>query len=412
MTNFYDKKKNTLPLYILLLTSTDTFMFGTNINNIYLYIPRIVGAVFLIYVILKNRGKLCFDKKYFFVLMIMLSIIITSSLLNETAFGTLSSRLISVVVGFFIVAYYNYMDFAKIFDKFMYLIAIFSIITSFIANIFPSLLSIFPTVVNTANYHFIYFLIGGSGISRIGGDVFIRSTSIFWEPGAFAIYLIFALYIQLFSLEKRYIRRIVIYVISLVLTLSTTGYISLITLLMAYLTSQRQDSNLSNRVKLLSIGLLLIFGALILFGENTMLYNNVFEKIIDRQSTSVTRYASIVNGLQIAWDHPFFGISPNNMREYMTYYAQNKSTLFNFGANPMNTNTVTYQFAAYGLIFGFLFTFGTYKFSKQYKDSLLTTILVFLTILLAYSGQAFYSFLPFTIMFYGYNNRLNLKRGL
>lgn len=400
------QSKEIWPLMLLLLTSTDTVMFGTNMLSTFLYVPRIAGMFMILHVFFRNKGVIHFEKKFIFVPFVMIVIICCSSYINQTQFGTFVSRIIAVLTAFFITAYYSYEDFVKAFDRFMYLISVVAIITELCAYVFPGVIIALPKVTNTANNVFAYFFIGGLQINSLE-KVLMRSSSIFWEPSAFAIYLIIAIFLQLFSVEKTSIKKTVVYVLCLLTTFSTTGYFSFVVLLIAYLFSSKQ-SHVSKGMKTLAVILLVMLGAIILWGENTYLYETLFGKIVNRESTSVTRYASIVNGLEIAWDHPLFGISPNNMREYMAYYAQ--KSRFNFGRNPMNTNTVTYQFAAYGLLFGYLFTVGTYKFFKQRKESILCSFLLFLMMLLAYCGEAFYSFLPFLIMFYGYNKRLAWRK--
>ena len=68
----------------------------------------------------------------------------------------------------------------------------------------------------------------------------------------------------------------------------------------------------------------------------------------------------------------------------------------------MNTNTVTALLAAYGFIIGGVFLNGYYQILKKISPNYLTTIGLFLVILLAYCGENFYSFMPFIWMFYGY----------
>lgn len=405
-----ENSKSIWPLLLIFFTSTDTVMFGTNSNAIFLYVPRIIGVLLIIYVLIKRRGVLNFNRKYIFVPLMIVSIILTSSLINEAEFGTFSSRLIAVLTGFAIVSYFRYQDFVIAYDKFMFLISIVAIITNIVALVTPNIILSAPKIINTSNNVFSYFAIGGVMVSYIVNNTIVRASSIFWEPGAYAIYLIIAIYFQLFASVRISIKKTIVYIVCLIITFSTTGYIALGVLLIAFIINN-DDSYLSKRIKSASIIFLIFFIAIIFIGQDTYIYQLVFQKIVDRQSTSVTRYASIINGLQIGLDYPLVGISPNNMRAFMADYAR-KTTLFNFGANPMNTNTVSYQFAAYGVIFGSLFTMGTFKFFTQNISSMITSALLILTILLAYSGEAFYSYLPFTIMFYGFNSSINLRSGV
>ena len=65
------------------------------------------------------------------------------------------------------------------------------------------------------------------------------------------------------------------------------------------------------------------------------------------------------------------------------------------------TNTIVGLSASYGLIVGFLFVFGIFKYARKITNSRKTAFLIFFAIVLAYSGERFFSFMPFVFSMYG-----------
>ena len=120
----------------------------------------------------------------------------------------------------------------------------------------------------------------------------------------------------------------------------------------------------------------------------------------NNNNTSVVRYSSLINGMEIAFDHPLLGVGSNKIREYMIEYSTKSK--FNFGRVNMLTNTMVSQFAVFGMIYGALYFIGTLKFFLNEKKNLnFCKIRSFITLMLLYTGEVFYSFLPFVFVFYG-----------
>lgn len=397
-------------LAILLLTSVDTVMFGTNGNTVFLYVPRFMGLILVLLVLYIKNVNLVIEYRKFFILVSLLLIVVISSLLNNTEIFTAISRVLAILTGYIIVSYYNKDRFIHVFDNLMYVLTVTALVVFILAYIFPTLIFQLPQVTNTKDVVFAYFGIGGAMISFIQSGQIFRNSSIFWEPGAYAVYLVFAIYFQLFQVKNKSNKKILVFIIGLLTTFSTTGYIAVSALFITLLVSSKK-SDLSNIIKFSFVMFLLSIIFVVIIGSDTLIYKILFEKIASGYSTSITRYASIINGLQIAIDNPIYGVSPNNMAKYMEIYAR-KTTMFNFGGNSMNSNTVTYQFASYGIFFGAVFTYGTFSFFKVQSDKIFVTLFLFITFLLAYSGEQFYSFLPFVVMFYGYSTNMKIGHSI
>ena len=188
----------------------------------------------------------------------------------------------------------------------------------------------------------------------------------------------------------------------MILTFSTTGYVAIIILIVSLLFFGK-FSNL--HTKRILIPTILIFALVLTIGSQTI-FANVFGKIFEYSDSTVARVASLVNGMEISFDNPFFGVFPNNLAENMRLYALASS--FNFGSNNLNTNTVSAHFASFGVLFGFIFLIGTYKYMKKLGRTYFYGIVLFIIMMLLYAGQSFYSFFPYLFVFYGFKREKNL----
>lgn len=403
MIEFNEKTMPKWPLLLLLFTSVDTLVFGTNSDIRFLYVPRLLGAIFVIVLPFMYSGsikKIIVNKRDIYILLLMLFIMLISGIINSESIETLLSRLIVVLLAYVICHTYSQLFFAEVFDLFMFIVSIFTVLTEVLTYILPGLIMKLPTVTNTVNYSFYSFVLIQMQTTEIN-NTFVRANGIFWEPGAFAIYLIFALIIQLFVLNKSNIYRIIIYIVCILITFSTTGYLSLGVLIISYIFS-RKSNNLSKKIKvifgLLAISLIIIC----LIFDMSFLYDSVFAKILSGTSGATTRYSSFFNGMRIAFDHPFFGVS-SNTAYYMSKYVYSADSIFRNGGTSI-TNTIVGQFASYGILFGLIFVVGTFKFLYNHSFSKFEWLLLSLTVFMAYFGEKFFSFFPFVFVFYGFLN--------
>lgn len=395
-------------IMLLLFTSVDTVLFGTNSDKVMNYVPRIVSLLAILSTLIHlfiNKRKIQLQK--FFALFSFCILLTISCLINGAGPGTLLSRVLFVVAAFFITCVYSYDYFFKVFDSFIWIVSIAAIVLEIIAYLFPSLLNLCFIINNTANQNF-YSLFISSIMQTTVGTHFIRASGIFWEPGAFSIYLIIAIINQMFIMEKINYKKFVVYTLCIVLTFSTTGLIALLCLLFFYIYCNLNSYERSKK-HLNTIILLLLLASLLFltFGVNTNLYNQIFGKIVNNESTARTRYASIFIPLSIMMDFPLFGVSPVKMGEYMGLYSV--TSKYGFQVTNMCTNTITYQFATYGIIYGILFLIGTLKFSSGISKKRLMGFGISLSILLAYCGENFYSFLPYVLIFFGYGKKTRIN---
>ena len=404
MVKFLNKKKidfETVLLNILLLTSVDTILFGTNASLTLRYIPRIIGllssfVLLLIYII---------DKKIKNPLLIFTFVFITllffaSCANNKNEIQGVLSRFISILTGFLIALSINRKKFLRVFVSFVSFVCIIAILTELIAYIAPSIFGVFPIVSNSVGHQFRVFLIGSIEISELNNTL-IRSNGIFWEPGAFAIYIIIALVFELFFFETINYKRVLTEIIGLFLTFSTTGYICLFALLFVFLLFKRSNQTAYKWYKPIIVATLLMSFGFIVFSSE-LLKEEVFGKIILKNSSAGSRFSSFFNGLAISFKYPLLGIGDKSS-DIMKEYLSTINTWYSNGGVNIN-NTITGYMASYGIPFGSLLMLGNFLSLRQRNDNKLLFVFLCLIIMLAYCGERFFSFLPFALMFFGFKN--------
>ena len=388
-------------IIVFLFTSVDTLLFGTNKNQLFLYIPRIIAVlgIFGLPILFHGSlGKVKINFRELATLLLFLFLMTISSIINHENTLTFISRSLAIILGYSICRNVRKEVFFKAFDKAMIIISIGALIMELIAYLIPSLLLHLPKVYNTADkLHYTFYLSSVYDRNNLGTTL-IRTSGIFWEPGAFAIYLVLAIFVQLFILDSPRIKTIILYLIALLFTFSTTGYISASALLLTYIFSER-SSGVSKRLKRLFIAIIVVVLIISIGAENSELYSKVFGKLTSGTSSATTRYSSIFNGIKVVLDHPIFGVGSQS-QDYMAFYVDSVGNQYSNGGYII-TNTVVGYTVNYGVLFGVLFVIGTLKFVKIYASSKLEEIMLFIVFLMAYSGERFFSFLPFVFVFYG-----------
>lgn len=388
-------------LLVMLYTSTDTLIFGTNINNAYLYVPRFMGFAMFAVALVKWNEK---SENYsdFFLLLLMSVIILVSGVINHALYKTTFSRLISVLAAYAITCQFSQRKFIEIFDDFVFYVSVVAVVVEILTYLAPQLVQMFPAVTNTAKHINYTIFFGATSKDNIGRD-FARASGVFWEPGAYAVYLVLALMFQFHYFEQRNKKRTALYILCLVLTFSTTGMIGFAMLILVSTIRKKENANEGKFLYILLIAMLL---ALYFMGKDTDLYNMIFGKMEDGGNSSAqTRYNALFTGLKVAWSNPLFGVSSNKMEDMMTQLRNN--AMFASSSNS-NTNTISYYLAAFGIPFGSFLIFGTYKMMYKISKSYIVAAGLFATLFLLYCGEMFYSFLPFTLMFYGFRKENDL----
>lgn len=241
------------------------------------------------------------------------------------------------------------------FLKLVYAMSIISLVCYVICQINPDILTnLFPShyaagksVINwtsstTANYRTEYA--DGLLLYSVRFTEYNRNNGVFSEPGLYQMVLSIALFIAVFipnlKIEKRKLNRIIlVLIITIVTTMSTSGYLSLFVILIAYILGQRKME--THR---LSKSLILVFclvGIILAYDysineTNSLLYTTVIGKIFTDGSVNLNASSGYWRMLtiQTSWSSMLknpFGVGYDNMSELLTS-GSTGAQIFVFGA--------------------------------------------------------------------------------
>lgn len=221
----------------------------------------------------------------------------------------------------------------------------------------------------------------GLSFSYVPGKYYIvRNLGIFWEPGAFQTYVILALLYELF-VGKRVLPR-VIYTVTILTTLSSTGIVCLLLIWIIYgfSTSNRREGFL---LLALLVSILSVLYFRLDFLPDSIRFNlvekvqSVFNGNSQEYVTVTTRVNSILYGIELLLQRPFSGI------------GRGLGMLKEMAGNSVISCTPINWMLQYGLIFGSIAFIGLYRFLRGVSCSHLTRLGLFGVILISISTEAF-----------------------
>ena len=226
-----------------------------------------------------------------------------------------------------------------------------------------------------------------------------RNCGIFWEPGAFQVYLNLALLFTLndTELSRRWLR-IVILMIALLTTISTTGYICAALILMSYFISL--DMKKKFKAILFALAVLLAVGGVVIpIAIESFTYKFGLDGgVISSNVTS--RLNPFILDLYIVVDHPLGLPAIDYYAEVLAQYSITHGLAYH--ASSCTPTMVT---AVYGLIPGIFLIFGLVKFVRAFSVPKITLLLV-LSLLMMFLTESFLTFsLYYFLAFMGYAGR-------
>ena len=162
-----------------------------------------------------------------------------------------------------------------------------------------------------------------------------RNVGIFTEPGIYQIVLNSALFCMLFYPEqlkltkKKYYRLLILFVVTIISTQSTTGYIALAAILIVFLFTKK-DIKLKRKILiLLGIVMLVLIVDYIFRGSQSFVYSTVINKIFNTSLGSIDlnvssgywRMNTIIAGWNVFLKHPL-GSGDGYYNSFLRYSAE------------------------------------------------------------------------------------------
>lgn len=398
-TRYHNKLLLLIMEIVIIVVSDDTVLFGTNLNSRFLTAKYIIIMSMFCFILI----KVFLDRTYISIkvlriaLAMMLLVMMSAAINNDIRFGYIY-RCVLIMTALLFTSVIDFHDFAYYYDKIMRVLAIASLVGFALSVSSHILLDLFPMILNTANMEF-YNLFITVVPKHTGG--FARNYGIFREPGVFQMFLIIGLLFQMFVLIKPNIKVQILYIVALVTTFSTTGYIALIFVSILYLIKKNRFKGEKHSKAIVIICLSLIFIYLSLFTDFIFKqeYGSVFGKFANNNSTSVVaRLASVVVNLRLFLNSPIWGVGVTNVDIQFAPLVQSILGIYTIH----NTNTVLWQLAAYGSIFTSLWIYGIYKLCWVMGGEKIEVLLLFIILnVLLFGENLAYSLITNILVFYG-----------
>ena len=400
-------------VYLLMFFSNDTYIFGTNHVEAFVAFPRflmiIICLICTALLIANERINIPIKKMIPWLLMLISFVIVAN--FNNDNFSRATIKVLCMTSAFLLCLIIPFKKYCKAFVQAMTFIGICSISLTILTYVSPSLVRQLPSVVNTANVRLYTIIVSGIDERSVGG-IAAKCGGIFWEGGVYQMYLNLAICYVLFFWEEGKIRNRTLAVLglALALTFSTTGYIACLWVLAVYSMLEKNDIRKpSKTVMIFPLLLLGIFGLYIVI-MYTALGDVVFSKLFDTtHGSTMVREASVIINWELMKEKPLTGwgmeVIPDEFerRSYLSPLI--------YGWTRQNTNTLLYQFAAHGAVWGALFTIGTYNYCKLFSKKKTVVLGIFIMILMLYIGENLMtSMLPYILIFYGFDYKEERKR--
>ena len=291
----------------------------------------------------------------FFIQFIVLHFISFLGCLNVLAKIVFGATVMWLLKEKFRVAYLNVMYFFSA-------ISLLFFFLSYIGFIVPNL---FPTVESRSSILF---------YNHIVNPILDRNCGPFWEPGAFACYLILVPILYIDNLKEFYLqnrKKVIVLFIALITTYSTTGFICLAVIILYYLSTSKRK--ILTYTLVLPVALFFMYNV---YTSNEFLGDKIesqFDKSQDLDGDfSNTRMGSFMFDLHYIKKHPLIG---NGLHE-RTRYADHP---YLWGNSPGHGNGFSNFLVQMGLLVTSFYFFLIYhKLGRNRQQKVIALFVLFL----------------------------------
>lgn len=390
-------------IFMLIFFSNEGFIFGVGKNELLIKSKFFINIFLFIIIFLRFlKNKKGIPKKAFFYFVIMTIIICLSNVINNCFDIWTFWRIFLMLFSLILVSEYSLKKFLNSYINVISILSIIALISYFAFLFFPAFIKSFPIDSNYIGYNFYSFF----GLNYIpvsfNSHYGIRNYSIFREPGVFACYLGIALLFLLLGdniEQENKIKKIIIFSLAMITTLSTAGILSFVLLIFIFLLKKNKNKNIS-RLIILLLGVILFYA---LSGQ----FDLVFDKLFNTQSEFADSKNDRFNGIYVAFElisrNPILGVGITN------FDISSKLLTLYIGDSIIATDHYTISllkiFAQTGIVCFVIYLFGLYNTLKQNCNQKIITILSFFVLIIIFSNEDFtLNILLPLLVFYGLVN--------
>lgn len=386
-----------MSVYFILLTFSGYYFFEYTALE-----GRILIFALLVCLILLGRNSA--SKNIFMTSLLLLANVLVTELL--TGFDSISVLLMAVTL-VEVAVFVCIIPFEEFIDKYIKCMAIIAIV-SLIGNIFlilsPGVLFTFPQIVNSKQRSSTFLIFGMISDFRMTGAY--RNQGIFWEPGAYQVFLCLAYIFELYSdhERKRKIWRCMLFIVSMISTVSTTGIIVAVALII--LTVGRNKG----RASIIKVGVVFV---IVIFGIAKVLPNleGFWEYTLITKIDQVLNYTpGVSNEASSRMDSVFYVLKAFMKSPIIGIGSGGYSLLGEQVGHTMFTCTPVNWLAAYGILWGGFVYVNLAKLFQRITGNYFEAIIALVLLCISVFSEEF-STNPFfmILIFYGMENRVRVR---
>ncbi len=286
-------------------------------------------------------------------LMLVFMLVITAITHFGDAFGNYIYLLSAITVAFGITITYSFEAFVNAFLKLMVIISAISILFYVLLQN-TSILNSLPKYMNINDVQY--------GIGFVWNYIISspdRNCGLFWEPGVFASFLIFAIVFEvLFKKGKMSYARLVLFSVCIFTANSSAGFLLLFICTILLFVSKNKDKDIKifriilfTAVMIISVIILINIDKIIL--NTSLADNSYFVKLLSDNIASSSRVLSVSYYFNIFIENPVFGAGFDNIFEQARYSSTSTSTYF------------ISVFGIFGLSYSLFFIYGILKLTSK-----------------------------------------------
>jgi len=361
-------------VFMAIFCSHDTLLFGTSTINAFIQLRRVLP--FILTALLLLITPINIRTKALLALIVMVGLIFLSCLYNHEDVSNYVYRAFLMIAAFLLVQHDKREDFTIAFNRILTFLSIWSIAFFVIVNFIPGAASIFPTLQNIGRGDFITSGFATFSRNYLYGGI-CRNAGIFREPGVHMTMLTLAILFELNLGEKKSIKRLLLFMATMITTLSTAAFIIFVIILAYIILSQKA---LKTKHKILLLVLVIVMFWLVDQVADLSGHLKKFEEGTNAYGSWFARLQSVWGNVRIAFENPLFGIGRYTL--YETVLASD------MGYTAVdNTNTFLINFSAFGILYGSLCLIGAYLFFKKATKSFLVALFCFGVLLVSFSNE-------------------------
>ena len=367
---------------IVLSGSIIPFIFFEGYN--YLLILFLIVLLFVVFV----KSKIIKVSLFSFLFLISVTLFLLLHLIMKNSFTYMNSYfglLARFTIAFLITQIFTFRSFIEKYIVIISIIVFISLLFYFGGILRPDLISSLPVSYNDAGtgyrHLYIYFFQGISSWNR-------RNSGIFWEGGAFQLYINVALLFRLFYLRRFSKRDVFINLLLLSGIITTFSTIGILFLLFQLLL-------IFNREKLI-VKFTIYFLLFLMIFSTDFVYTLIISKFLSSSSSGSERLIGMISDLVMFFNFPILGAGFEYINTHFDRIA------YSLGSQvPSSTNSITGSLAMYGLFFTMYILTPLLRLPKYISSKLVEQITAFIIILLLLSSQGvLYQLLFICLMFY------------